>query len=270
MNTCKNCHHKFKGRYCNNCGQKASTGRLTLRSVMDNLAYGMTNCDTGILFTYKELFTRPGRMCADYIEGKRVTYFSPFPMLIVTAGFYGLLSGFLLPGSLVVPELIETAETVDATFWSRLYNNLHNWKETSMSFAAILTLPFFALASTWAFRSKKRLNYNFTEYLFIYAYFACQRLMVGLALKLPFLLYTNDTELHGKKFLGFWAIYFGFTVWDLKQLIGLKTWPAITRTLLMYVYWAMIAIVLFIIICALTIVIHNLGNPSDPVTWENL
>ena len=144
---CKNCGARYKGNYCNQCGQRAKVGRLTLRSVIDNWAYGLTNCDRGILFTFKELFIRPGHMLADYVSGKRIIHFQPFPMLFITAGFYGLMSQILLPA-----KPVEAVQTVtDLTFWERFFNLLEQWIDSSMSLTAIVTLPFFAWASRLAF-----------------------------------------------------------------------------------------------------------------------
>lgn len=134
---CKNCGTEFSGNYCNNCGQKAKVGRLTFRSVIDNWAYGLTNCDTGILYTCKELFTRPGHMLADYIRGKRVIYFQPFPMLFITAGLYGLISQIFLPEKEIEVAPIAT----ELTFWGRFFQLLAHWASTSMSLVAIATLP---------------------------------------------------------------------------------------------------------------------------------
>lgn len=146
---CKNCGNRYEGNYCNQCGQKAKIGKLTLRSVIDNWAYGLTNCDTGILFTYKELFTRPGHMLADYIRGKRVIYFQPFPMLFITAGLYGLLSEILLPS--VEKESVPVATIM--TFQDRFLHILSGWIHTSMSFTVIITLPVFAWAAQCTFRN---------------------------------------------------------------------------------------------------------------------
>lgn len=188
--TCKNCGNEYEGKYCNNCGQKASTGKLTFRSVLDNWAYGLTNCDTGILFTYKELFTRPGHMLADYISGKRVIYFQPFPTLFITAGLYGILSQILVAQPFI-EQTIKPA--VDASFLERMGIFLYNWIHTSMSLLALITLPIFAWAARWVFHTrhtyrvtfyqllsscilkwiwplKKRYSYTYSDYLFMSGY----------------------------------------------------------------------------------------------------
>lgn len=88
---CKNCGEELCGDYCYRCGQKASTGRLTMRYFYHELAYSFTHADRrGIFFTLKALFTRPGYMLRDYILGRRANYFRPFPLLIILATLYGI------------------------------------------------------------------------------------------------------------------------------------------------------------------------------------
>jgi Protein of unknown function (DUF3667) len=48
--------------------------------------------DKGILFTTKELFTRPGHSIREFLDGKRVRHFKPISMVIILAGIYGFLS----------------------------------------------------------------------------------------------------------------------------------------------------------------------------------
>lgn len=297
-NICKNCGHHYEGHYCNECGQKAKTGKLTLRSVIDNWAYGLTNCDTGILFTYKELFTRPGHMLADYIRGKRVIYFQPFPMLFITAGLYGLLSEILVP-----PEIEQKTEvlTVAASFWERFYHLLSTWVHTSMSLTAILTLPLFAwtaqltfprvqcptspkyrqYVSLWLYHwfihprknslyqpdnycfistyfsrfkynRRKKYTYNFTEYVFIFAYIACQRLVIGLLLCIPVLTYTHTSKLNTEWNLILYTLYFLFLIWDFKQLFGLSIFKATRKTV--YFLLNLTALILFITFLAVAVI----------------
>lgn len=292
---CKNCGNLYEGNYCNHCGQKAKVGKLTLRSVLDNWAYGLTNCDTGILFTYKELFTRPGHMLYDYIRGKRVIYFQPFPMLFITAGLYGLLTQILVPQALE-ETTIKLGDTV--TFLERFLKLLTTWIHSSMSFSSIITLPVFAWSAQFTFRNpayhpftyypsqyisawvyyrlihtrryplqtfsdylftitysarikylrKKKYHYNFTEYIFIFAYIACQRLVIGVFVVLPILLYTNNSKLSAMWQAGLFFIYFILLIWDFKQLFRLKTGKAIGKVFFMMFCWLIISLLLILLL----------------------
>lgn len=318
---CKNCGTEFSGNYCNNCGQKAKTGRLTFRSVIDNWAYGLMNCDTGILFTCKALFTRPGYMLADYIRGKRVIYFQPFPMLFITAGVYGLISQIFLP----VKEIEITPIAVEASFWERFFQLLVNWTRTSMSFIAIITLPVFAWTARYTFYTpyfhpfrpsyrksisdwfyghltflKKRkaytpvtsdyrfistytarikcldrqqkYPYNFTEYIFIFAYIACQRLIIALFIGLPLTLYMYadpsqvETELlqsnkENWTETSLYLLYFAVIVWDIKQLFGMNLLKAFWKTFLLILYGALVSFLLTLLLAGIIVgILYILGT----------
>lgn len=300
QHTCKNCGNPYEGNYCNHCGQKAKVGKLTLRSVLDNWAYGLTNCDTGILFTYKELFTRPGHMLADYIHGKRIIYFQPFPMLFITAGLYGLLTEVLVPEALKENTITVTATL---TFLERFLHLLSTWVHTSMSLLAIITLPLFAWAAQCTFRNphyhpytynrrqfisswvyywlihtkRNRLNtlsdylfistyrtrikylltkkygYNFTEYIFIFAYIACQRLVIGILIVIPLLLYTHSKELTGWYNASVYFIYFLFLFWDFKQLFSLSLWKTFRKTVFLLFNGCIIILLVTIVLTGLII-----------------
>lgn len=310
---CKNCGNLYEGNYCSQCGQKAKVGKLTLRSVIDNWAYGLTNCDTGILFTYKELFIRPGHMLADYIRGKRIIYFQPFPMLFITAGLYGLLSQILLPA--VEKEAVPV--DVMLTFQERFLHLLSTWIHTSMSFAAIISLPIFAWAAQWTFhiphyhpfipnkrqflsawayyqlvctkrnrlrqlsdylfistyssRNKylhRKYDYNFTEYIFIFAYIACQRLVVGIFLAIPILAYSGSDEITGSGKLLIYSIYFLLLVWDFKQLFHLSIWKALGKTIALLLNWCVILLLLTTVVTSIIAIIIYIGKETGFISEE--
>lgn len=312
---CKNCGSEYSGNYCNNCGQKAKVGRLTFRSVIDNWMYGLTNCDTGILFTCKELFTRPGRMMADYIRGKRVIYFQPFPMLFITAGLYGLISQIFVPAK----EAEFTFLQNNIGFWERFFEMLFNWAHSSMSFVAIVTLPIFAWAARYTFyipsfhpfrpsviksisnwfyyyltpfkktktyipilsdykfistytarlkylNKHHKYSYNFTEYIFIFAYIACQRLIIGLFIGIPLLLFTNidqwgqDEMLENNNTL-IYLLYFAVMVWDIQQLFKLNFIKAFWKTLVLLFYWSLLLLLLTLLFAGIVVgIIYVLGS----------
>lgn len=305
---CKNCGNQYEGNYCSQCGQKAKIGKLTLRSVIDNWAYGLTNCDTGILFTYKELFTRPGHMLADYIRGKRVIYFQPFPMLFITAGLYQLLSQLLTS-----QEKVVTSVTAMLTFQDRLLHLISTWLHSSMAFTTIISLPFFAWGarctfwdppfppftpsrwqtfSTWMYHRlihtsknyfcewsdylftatylhriksirRKKYGYNFTEYIFIFTYIACQRLAIGIFLTIPILIYTGESHLNSWWRIGVYSFYFFLVVWDFKQLFQLNIWKAFWQTLRLYLTLILFAFMACLVILGLFLLIVYVGEITD-------
>ena len=93
-NRCLNCGTEFEGKFCPECGQSADTGRFTWRFIIDNLQSAVLGKDGGIWFTVKNLFSRPGAMIVEILNGKRKSYFSPFPMLFFVLAIYVLILSF--------------------------------------------------------------------------------------------------------------------------------------------------------------------------------
>ena len=89
--TCKNCDQTYSGHFCNNCGQPADTHKLNLHFIMHDIQHAFFHFDKGVLFTAKELFTRPGDSIREFIEGKRVKHFKPISLVIILATLYGVL-----------------------------------------------------------------------------------------------------------------------------------------------------------------------------------
>jgi len=88
---CLNCGTLCDSDYCPTCGQSTDEHRLSIKNMWKNLMAGIIGNDGGVIYTLKRLFTRPWKVVKDYIDGRRVNYFSPFPMLLVISGLYLLI-----------------------------------------------------------------------------------------------------------------------------------------------------------------------------------
>ena len=184
---CLNCGTEFEGKFCPECGQKADTGRFTMRFIFQNLLTAIISNDGGVWFTFKNLFTRPGTMIVEILNGKRKRYFSPFPMLFLALTVYILV--FSITGSRNEYNALEDdytnkekTEQVEARsddsdrgvvygnrikylfgLGIRIYNNHY-------TAVYMLTLPLFALATRASYGKNNRKRYNWAEYLVAIAY----------------------------------------------------------------------------------------------------
>lgn len=191
---CLNCGKEFEGNFCPNCGQSADTGRFTLKFIWENLLAAFLSKDGGIGFTLKNLFTRPGAMIVDILNGKRRKYFSPFPMLFCALTLYALILS--LTGShhsfrefenemlnsdnseiaLSIPDSIQLENAdIDRDIIMQKYEKVqHDMKKllgnaisiynNHYTLVYMLTLPLFVIAARVCFSKKNRKRYNWTEY----------------------------------------------------------------------------------------------------------
>ncbi|MGN0281528.1 MAG: DUF3667 domain-containing protein, partial [Prevotella sp.] len=87
---CPNCHTEFIGNFCPSCGQSAKTQRFTVKNVLMSTleVWGMGN--RSLPRTLFHLFTRPGYMIGEYLDGRRMPFFPPVKMLFVLCIFFAL------------------------------------------------------------------------------------------------------------------------------------------------------------------------------------
>ena len=166
---CLNCGTEFEGFFCPKCGQKSATGRFTMKFLIQNLLVGIFGNDGSVWFTLKKLFSRPGTMVMEILDGKRKSYFSPFPMLFCALAFYILL--FTLTGTVddtrvdlhgedFVVSLNKYNYILSSNQLSRFLDAYWNHYTTS----TLLTLPLIVVAARACFGKKNRKRYYWAEY----------------------------------------------------------------------------------------------------------
>lgn len=173
---CLNCGTVYNGRYCPHCGQSADTGRFTLKFMFQNLLAAILSNDGGVLFTLKKLFCSPGQMVLDIINGKRKSYFSPFPMLFFTLGLYILVFSFTGSNNIVVDAdnavKVETPDVADnetalingtVTKLLTLFNNIWKYYLDNYTLVIILTIPIYVFAVRTCMGKRFRTKYNVGE-----------------------------------------------------------------------------------------------------------
>ena len=190
---CLNCGTEFKGKFCPECGQSADTGRFTMRFIIENLLAAFLSKDGGIWFTLKNLFTRPGAMIVDILNGKRKKYFSPFPMLLCSLTLYVLIlsvSGSREDSRELENQLqkieVEGTYDIDAEatdvdkdteinlttkkLLSSILVRAVSFYNNHYTLLYMLTLPFFVTAARSCYGKANRKRYNRAEYVVAIVY----------------------------------------------------------------------------------------------------
>lgn len=98
---CKSCGNPFKGKYCNQCGEKVykeSDRKIT--HLFEESFHFITHFEGSLFTTLKTIFKRPGLLSTDYCNGIRKKYFKPlslFLLLVVIYLLFPLASGLNMP-----------------------------------------------------------------------------------------------------------------------------------------------------------------------------
>lgn len=87
---CRNCNSPFIGSFCSSCGQKKYDRKdFTLKGFVKDMAEEAFDYDSKIFGTLRLLITKPGKLTADFLNGKQKTYIAPVKLylIIITINF---------------------------------------------------------------------------------------------------------------------------------------------------------------------------------------
>lgn len=208
--SCKNCDQDFNGNYCNQCGQSAETHRLNFHFLWHDIQHGLFHFDKGVLYTSKQLLTRPGASIREFLEGKRVKHFKPLSLVIILATIYGLLYHYF---HINMFYQVDLGNSPNEKAFIEKYNE---WMSTHFAWATLISIPFYALATFITFRKQ---GYNFIEHLVLNSFLAAQRLIVHI-ITFPLIYFYNSTPYMGKIMVFITFIDFILMVWGYTQFFN--------------------------------------------------
>ena len=183
---CKNCESEAKGNFCPSCGQTTHSGRIDLHHLLHEFTHGVLHVDSGIFFTAKGLFVRPGQMIRDYFDGKRVKHFKPFAYLFLLATIYGFMA------ILFKQEVSFTIDQTNQALGTDIFENINQWVYKHYALATILLLPITSFTSFLFFRKSK---FNYGENLILNAYVGGQQMLISLITLFIFVLFHIDNNI---------------------------------------------------------------------------
>jgi hypothetical protein len=126
-----------------------------------DIQQGLFNLDKGILFTLKELSTRPGYSIKEFIVGRRVQHFKPISFVLVLAGIYGFIIHYFDITSFIkaIPD-VDTKKVVNIT-------KIIDWISANYALSTLMLIPISSLSTYWAFKKER---YNFIQHIVINAF----------------------------------------------------------------------------------------------------
>ncbi len=241
-NICKNCENTFDANFCSNCGQKNNTKRLDWNYILDEIKYTFLHINGGLIYTCKELLTRPGDMVREFIEGKRVKHYKPILLVFVLAGISTLLLHF--NGDLLIFEKMNASNNKTA-FNPKDFINFFTKYNT---YIQLVSIPIISICTWLAF---KKWGYNYIENIIINSFVISQLLLIGiLSTPIKYLLIGNSFYILINSVIGFGS--FGFSIWLYLKLYKDKNLGSIILRMLLS---TVIFILLFILIIILIVIV---------------
>jgi hypothetical protein len=193
---CKNCNALAEGNYCSVCGQATSTHAINASYFLHDIPHSIFHVDKGLFYTLKALFTNPGKMLVEYLEGKRVKHFRPFAYVVIMS----TLCTLLIKGIEAVMIRIYTSKNPEAVI-----NVHHSFFHDYISVLIFLLIPVLSLI-TWLCMIRKPFNY--WEHFLINTYLSAQLNIILLLIKIYGLIKLSMTgEFSGVNFTFFMIIF---------------------------------------------------------------
>ncbi len=246
-NLCKNCENTFEGNYCSNCGQKTSTKRLDLNYLKDEAKYTFLHLNNGLLYTSKQLLTRPGEMVKEFIEGKRVKHYKPILMVFVLAGITTFLAHY--NGDLKIIEEMKVSNSKNS-FNPDTFGKIFTEYYTLIQ---LITVPFISICTWLAFR---KWGYNFIENIIINSFATAQLMIIGILFTpIKYLCANTGFIFISSAIIGFGA--YGFNIWLYLKLYKDKDLGEIILRILLTLFYLFLIFLLGIIIVVIYMVVTN-------------
>ena len=92
---CLDCGAELHGRYCAQCGQRATPPHPTMREMVVDAWHELTVFDSRLARTVTLLLRRPGELTHEYLAGKRSRYILPLRMYLIASVAYFLVAAFV-------------------------------------------------------------------------------------------------------------------------------------------------------------------------------
>ena len=230
---CANCGTTFEGAYCPVCGQKASDGPVTWKSVDKDLKSLLKIKDPGALIPFiLQLFGRTGYMIGDYIQGRRKVCDSPVGKLCIIA-----MAALLVQG-LTGKSVSEDPITIGGMF-GFLEKGLQ-WLSNNLSWAILIQTALLVIPTWMLFRhAPKHPKHSLPEGIYIQVFmsslvlfFVMLRYLLGnwILIFIPVFYFIAYYRLFGYGIwgtlwrtvlsIGFVFYLFGVLMWAGKHLLG--------------------------------------------------
>ncbi|MFL5739202.1 MAG: DUF3667 domain-containing protein [Flavisolibacter sp.] len=208
---CKYCKAVGNGNFCNSCGHKFITDRISLGSIFQEVFHFFTHLDHGFPYTLKRLLVSPGKMQSQYIEGFRTKYQKPFSMFFLCATIAAVSIYWI---NLLLLQHFDAGDTNEATFFHKYWVLLQ-----------IFMLPIYALITFLVFRQSK---FNYGEIIVFQLYlFSFLFIILSIIHLLKFIFPHLQT-----RYIEFPSIIIYTVITNLNFFNSLKKWVNISLTVL--------------------------------------
>lgn len=246
---CLSCHTQVYGNYCPNCGQSVREHKIEWKQLFVSMFGDAINLEENSFSTIFELFTRPGKMLREYLDGKRSSYENPVKLWLLLSAIYTIIQ-YYFPD----PYMFVSDGSSFENFFAVFAQNDVIWKTVILLFVQFYP-------TYWCFRRIKgeSIKYSKPEIFTVLMY----------ALSIDFVINIVLTPLESMfpdsgwtSFLGFLlgCIRIGYLLFLLKQFFELSWWNTLIRYIGSYILMIVFAMVSFLFLAGIQGATNNLNT----------
>jgi hypothetical protein len=198
---CSKCNTELNSKFCPDCGNPTQLKRIDGHYIIHEIEH-VLHFERGILFTIRELLTKPGQMVNDYLFSDRSRLVKPIIFVIVASLLYTLTVHFFH-----VDDRYIKFEGGELTTSVKIFN----WIEGHYGYVNIMMCFFIALWIKLFFRKSR---YNFFEVIIMLCF------VLGIAM-LIYSLFGIIQGVTGWRIMAIGGLIgFGYITWAIGQVFG--------------------------------------------------
>ena len=230
---CLNCAEVLypRDKYCGRCGQKTNIDRISFKELGHEFFHTILHVEQGVMRLFKGLLFRPGKTAAEFVEGKRKTYFNPFTFMAICVAItifsHNWLNPYIdpsVPDQSVLSKIPELERPAYLERNQRLAD-LQKFSTTNMNLIDVIVCPWFALGLWLFYRKRKRNIAEITVAYLLFTAFGLVLFTVFISIPLHFL---RNTAAYQPVFWSGILLQSMYYAWGLKGFFNLtKTWDYI-------------------------------------------
>ena len=253
---CDCCGEEHEGNYCPLCGQKASQGPVTWKSVWAGVMELWGLHSRSLPYTAWQLLFRPGHLMRDYVTGKRQVSFPPVKMLVLMGVIVYLLGHWFSP-----KEYSHEIGKITATGFFYYISYAWKWLLAHEEWYTLFLSSAFIFPTWYVFRHAPLLKrHTLPQGFFIQVFVANQSMVISLiALVMVLILWFVPKSVID--IVGF-LISIIYLFVDYKQLFG-YSWRGTTWRLLMIAVIISLAIVIVFGVISVISEFHNYSSTGE-------
>ena len=181
---CLNCGQATTSRFCPDCGQRTDTHRINWHYLGHDVLHSVWHLEGGIIFTLKELLTRPGHSIREFLAGKRVNHYRPLALLLILGAVLLFIMHMLDVSFARKSQEVFNPDVGSASERMKAFQaQVIHFVEANQNVLHIAMIPLYAF---WVWFMFRRRGFSYPEILVAQTFIANVQILISLLIVVVF------------------------------------------------------------------------------------